>query len=78
MSFGLSGEDDRSSMVKGDVVVAWVDQETLKGYAEDYFLDAKSQCSGPSGSCPDTRLADKTSNILLLKAVLLNGYSIVT
>lgn len=60
MSFGLSGEDSKSVMVGGDVVVAWVDKETLKGYAEDYFLDAKSQCSGPKGSCPDEKLAVST------------------
>lgn len=41
-------------MVGGDVVVAWMDKQ--KGYAIDYFLDAKSQCSGNRGSCPDTRL----------------------
>lgn len=43
-------------MVGGDVVVAWVDKQTLQGYAVDYFLDAKSQCSGGRGSCPDTRI----------------------
>lgn len=57
MSFGISGDTAKSIMVGGDVVVAWVDKDTLKGYAEDYFLDAKSQCSGPTGSCPDERLA---------------------
>ncbi|XP_044727067.1 protein Skeletor, isoforms D/E-like [Chrysoperla carnea] len=78
MSFGLSGDDNHSVMVKGDVVVAWVDKETLKGYAEDYYLDAKSQCSGNHGSCPDERLQDKTNNIRLLNAAMVNGYSIVT
>lgn len=43
-------------MVGADVAVAWIDKNTGKGYAEDYFLDAKSQCSGNRGSCPDTRL----------------------
>lgn len=56
MSFGLSGDDSKSVMIGGDVVVAWVDKETLKGYAEDYYLKDKSQCSGPTGSCPDNRL----------------------
>jgi len=56
MSFGLSGDDTRSKMVGGDVVVAWVDKATLKGYADDYFLDAKSQCAGNRGSCPDHKL----------------------
>ena len=57
MSFGISGHDTKSQMVGGDVTVAWVDKDTLKGHARDYFLDAKSQCSGTRGSCPDDRLA---------------------
>lgn len=56
MSFGLSPDPVKSKMVGGDPVVAWVDKETLQGYAIDYFLDAKSQCSGQRGSCPDTRI----------------------
>lgn len=54
-------------MVGGDVVVAWVDKQTLQGYAVDYFLDAKSQCSGGRGSCPDTRIQVRISalNVLL-------------
>lgn len=56
MSFGISGEPNKSVMVGGDVVVAWVDKNTLKGTAVDYYLDAKSQCSGSRGSCPDTRI----------------------
>ncbi|KAB0794806.1 hypothetical protein PPYR_11645 [Photinus pyralis] len=78
MSFGLSGDDSQTAMVGGDVAVAWVDKETLKGYAEDYYLDAKSQCSGRTGSCPDTRLEDNTNDIHPLNAAMVNGYSIVT
>lgn len=43
-------------MVGSDVAVVWVDRGTGKGYAHDYYLDDKSQCSGTRGSCPDTRL----------------------
>lgn len=56
MSFGLSGATDGSIMIGGDVVVAWVDQKTMNGYAIDYFLDGKSQCAGNRGSCPDYRI----------------------
>lgn len=56
MSFGLSTDPKRSLMVGGDIVVAWVDKQSLQGYAIDYFLDAKSQCSGNRGSCPDVRI----------------------
>lgn len=56
MSFGVSGNELKSEMIGGDVVVAWVDKQSLKGYADDYYLDDKSQCSGARGSCPDERL----------------------
>ncbi|CAG9794628.1 unnamed protein product [Diatraea saccharalis] len=78
MSFGISGDPEHSQMVGGDVAVAWVDKETLKGYAVDYYLDAKSQCAGVRGSCPDERLGEKTNSVRLLNAALVNGYSIVT
>lgn len=73
MSFGLSGNDNHTQMVGSDVTVAWVDKATLKGYAFDYYLDAKSQCAGTRGSCPDERLAvgkfrcEKIINYILYK-----------
>ncbi|XP_045780245.1 protein Skeletor, isoforms D/E isoform X1 [Maniola jurtina] len=78
MSFGISGSPEHSQMVGGDVAVGWVDKTTLKGYAEDYYLDAKSQCAGVHGSCPDERLAEGTNSVRMLNAALVNGYSIVT
>ena len=41
-------------MVGSDVVVAWLDQASGKGFAEDYYLDDKAQCTSRGGSCPDT------------------------
>ncbi|CAG4973267.1 unnamed protein product [Colias eurytheme] len=78
MSFGLSGDASHTQMVGGDVTVAWVDKSSLKGYAVDYYLDAKSQCAGSHGSCPDENIAPNTSSVRLLNAALVNGYSIVT
>ncbi|XP_033207466.1 protein Skeletor, isoforms B/C isoform X2 [Belonocnema kinseyi] len=78
MSFGVSPNPERSVMVGADVVVAWVDKQTLQGYAVDYILDSKSQCSGGRGSCPDTRIEDNTNSVRLLNAAMVNGYSIVT
>ncbi|XP_048506172.1 protein Skeletor, isoforms B/C isoform X1 [Athalia rosae] len=78
MSFGLSPDPKKTVMIGGDVVVAWVDKQTLQGYAVDYFLDAKSQCSGRRGSCPDVRIQDDTNSVSLLNAAMVNGYSIVT
>ncbi|XP_055385221.1 protein Skeletor, isoforms B/C isoform X2 [Condylostylus longicornis] len=78
MSFGISPNKAKTEMIGADVVVAWVDKATGKGFAQDYFLDDKSQCSGTRGSCPDTRLEEKTNSIRLLNAAMVNGYSIVT
>ncbi|XP_012063395.1 PREDICTED: protein Skeletor, isoforms B/C [Atta cephalotes] len=78
MAFGLSPDTEKSMMVPGDVTVAWVDKQTLQGYAIDYFLNAKSQCSGHHGSCPDRRIQENTDSVRLLNAAMVNGYSIVT
>ncbi|XP_023290274.1 protein Skeletor, isoforms B/C [Orussus abietinus] len=78
MAFGLSPDPEKSVMIGSDVAVAWVDKRTLQGYAVDYFLDAKSQCSGTRGSCPDTRIQENTNSVRLLNAAMVNGYSIVT
>lgn len=64
MSFGISGDENHTQMVGSDVTVAWVDKSTLKGYAYDYYLDAKSQCAGTRGSCPDERLAVSSDSII--------------
>lgn len=55
MSFGISPDKEHTVMVGADVTVAWVNKSG-KGFAHDYYLDDKSQCSGTRGSCPDTRL----------------------
>ncbi|KAI9580439.1 hypothetical protein GQX74_010847 [Glossina fuscipes] len=78
MSFGISPDKDRSVMIGSDVVVAWVDQESGKGYAQDYYLEDKSQCSGKRGSCPDINILENSNSIRLLNAAMVNGYSIVT
>lgn len=56
LSFGLSPDKAHSRMIGADVTVAWVDKVSGRGFANDYYLDAKSQCSGKKGSCPDTRI----------------------
>lgn len=65
MSFGISGETKETEMIGADVVVAWIDKDTLKGYAMDYFLQDKSQCSGPTGSCPDVKFKVSIKHIPL-------------
>ncbi|XP_023337627.1 protein Skeletor, isoforms B/C [Eurytemora carolleeae] len=53
MAFGLSGNPDKTQMIGGDATVTWMDHRSGKGYADDYYLDAKSQCAGGRGACPD-------------------------
>lgn len=78
MSFGISPDKDRSTMIGSDAVVSWVEKDTGKGYALDYYITDKSQCSGGRGVCPDTKVADNTNSVRLLNAAMVNGYSIVT
>lgn len=78
MAFGLSGEEDRSRMVGGDVTVAWMDHKSGKGYAEDYYLDAKSQCAGRRGACPDNKIRRGTNNVRLLNSAVINEFTMLT
>ncbi|XP_076043060.1 DM13 and DOMON_DOH domain-containing protein skeletor isoform X2 [Oratosquilla oratoria] len=78
MSFGLSGQLERSQMVGGDVVVGWLDQATGKGVALDYHLGLKAQCQGGQGSCPDNKIEGSTNNVRLLNAALINSFTMLT
>lgn len=78
MSFGLSPDRQTSEMIGADVAVAWLDRNTGKGNAVDYYLADKSQCSGRRGSCPDVRIDDTADSVRLLNAALVNDFSIVT
>ncbi|XP_053947479.1 protein Skeletor, isoforms D/E isoform X1 [Anastrepha ludens] len=78
MSFGVSKSPERSVMIGSDVVVAWVDKDSGKGFAVDYYLGDKSQCSGGLGVCPKVNIENGTNSIRLLNAAWVNGYSIVT
>ncbi|XP_050318920.1 protein Skeletor, isoforms B/C isoform X1 [Bactrocera neohumeralis] len=78
MSFGVSKTHEESKMIGSDVVVAWVEKDTGKGFAVDYYLSDKSQCSGGLGVCPKVNIENGTNSIRLLNAAWVNGYSIVT
>ncbi|XP_070063130.1 protein Skeletor, isoforms B/C isoform X1 [Drosophila virilis] len=78
MSFGISPNKNISQMIGADAAVAWVDPETGNGFAQDYFLEGKAQCSGGRGACPDVKIQQNTNSIRLLNAAMVNGYSIVT
>lgn len=59
VAFGISGDQSRSSMVGGDVVVAYYDAEKHTFHAVDYYMSATSQCDGKNGVCPDERIGGR-------------------
>jgi len=78
MAFGLSGDLDTSVMVGGDVTVAWMNHKSGKGYADDYYLDSKSQCAGRRGACPDNQIKRGTNNVRLLNSAVINQFTMLT
>jgi len=78
MAFGLSGDMQRTRMVGGDVTVTWMDHRSGKGYADDYYLDAKSQCAGDRGACPDENLPRGSNNVRLLNSAVINDFTMLT
>ncbi|KAF0313186.1 Protein Skeletor, isoforms B/C [Amphibalanus amphitrite] len=78
MAFGLSGHPTRSVMIGADAVVTWLDRRSGQGVAEDYFLQAKRQCSAGKGACPDTQLQGGKSGVRLLNSAFINGFSMLT
>ncbi|KAG8222980.1 hypothetical protein J437_LFUL002703 [Ladona fulva] len=65
MAFGISGEQGRSTMKGGDVVVVFYDKEKASFRAVDYYLSALAQCDGKSGVCPDERLGGRNDVTLV-------------
>lgn len=65
VAFGLSGEDGKSQMLGGDVVVVAYDKHSKKFFAEDYYLSDLSECDGKTGVCPDKRIGGKNDAIYI-------------
>jgi len=78
MAFGLSGDDRRTKMIGGDVTVAWMDHDTGQGFADDYYLDAKSQCAGGKGACPDKNIRRGRNDVRLLNSAIINDFTMLT
>ena len=59
---------------------SWPDDLNLlgKGFAEDYYLDAKSQCAGGQGACPDKNIRNGKSNVRLLNSAVINEFTMLT
>ena len=49
-----------------------------QGFAEDYYLDAKSQCAGGRGSCPDSNIRGGKNDVRLLNSAIINDFTMLT
>ena len=65
-------------MIGGDVTVAWMDHDTGQGFADDYYLDAKSQCAGGKGACPDKNIRRGRNDVRLLNSAIINDFTMLT
>ena len=65
-------------MIGGDATVAWMDHDTGQGFADDYYLDAKSQCAGGKGACPDKNIRRGRNDVRLLNSAIINDFTMLT
>ena len=49
-----------------------------EGNAVDYYLDAKSQCAGGRGSCPDKNIPRGKNDVKLLNSAVINDFTMLT
>ncbi|XP_022086607.1 protein Skeletor, isoforms B/C-like [Acanthaster planci] len=72
LSFGLSGASDRTLMDGSDVVVGWMDENSMSPMVVDYNLQSKAQCSTNDGrgACPDDLNKVGGTNDVQLRDVL--------
>ncbi|XP_076750805.1 protein Skeletor, isoforms B/C isoform X2 [Xylocopa sonorina] len=77
VAFGLSGNEGKSEMIGGDVVVIAYNNRTGKFIAEDYYMSDYAQCDGRKGVCPDARVGGK-NDAVLIHGERKNGVTTVT
>ena len=75
MAFGVSGADDYTAMVGGDVAIASFNDDGSAN-VEDYFLQGRAYCSGTTGVCPDNKW-DDNNQCELVNAWRMDGISTV-
>ncbi len=51
-----------------------------QGFADDYYLDAKGQCAGGRGACPDAKLSRRRAknDVRLLNSAVINDFNMLT
>ncbi|XP_046462387.1 protein Skeletor, isoforms B/C-like isoform X2 [Daphnia pulex] len=76
MSFGISGAEGKTQMIGADVTVAYYNSDDNKFYADDYILNAKAQCDGSNGACPDSRIGGR-NDVSMLYGQRVNGVTTV-
>ncbi|XP_038065022.1 protein Skeletor, isoforms B/C-like [Patiria miniata] len=75
LAFGLSGSENETLMDGSDVVVGWLDENTMSPMVVDYNLQSKAQCSinDGRGACPDDIQSVGGANNVMLGDVLFDG-----
>ncbi|XP_055333028.1 LOW QUALITY PROTEIN: protein Skeletor, isoforms B/C-like [Paramacrobiotus metropolitanus] len=77
MAFGISGAQNRVSMIGSDVVVAYWDANSNSVIAQDYTINARQECMAPMGVCPDLRVGG-SNNVDIVSSSHADGYTSVT
>nr|XP_018906629.1 PREDICTED: protein Skeletor, isoforms B/C-like [Bemisia tabaci] len=77
VAFGLSGDENRASMLGADVVISFLDRDAGAFRAVDYYLSATAQCDGANGVCPDERIGGR-DDVELVAGERRNGVTVVT
>ena len=74
----IDRNNETRQMIGGDATVAWMDHDTGQGFADDYYLDAKSQCAGGKGACPDKNIRRGRNDVRLLNSAIINDFTMLT
>ncbi|PIK53715.1 hypothetical protein BSL78_09384 [Apostichopus japonicus] len=79
LAFGISGSPTETSWLGSDVSVVWFDPSDSEPRAEDYHLNAYSQCipNDGTGACPDQLQQGGEDNVLLVHGFQRNGLSVI-
>lgn len=79
LAFGISGSDTSTSMIGSDVTVVYIDSNDNQPKAEDYYLNAYSQCTPNDGrgACPD-ELQGGVDDVTLQGGIIRDGITRIT
>ncbi|KAK7069008.1 hypothetical protein SK128_009357 [Halocaridina rubra] len=77
MSFGISSSNEKPDMLLSDIVVAFYDKDDGSFHAVDYSVNARSQCDGTFGVCPDEQVHGR-NDASVISGERKNGITTIT